>query len=197
MEHMPDLDNKQRFMLFNGQEYLMDIAKKRGFSLQYDYEDRFFDFSKKLKYEFPAGFHFVDPADVDPLKPAKCRWYGFNHHLDKGEFEIRTEDNDSQDWMPAKAYKGILDDFNDPPPHSTYEYELIIADESGEYACYSGMWWVKENHLAYMEPLCTVPRYRRMGLASAALTEHYRRPKPLGAENCHKDRGNYIWIKMR
>ena len=38
MKEMPDFDNKQRFMLFNGQEYLMEIAEKRGFTLQYDYE---------------------------------------------------------------------------------------------------------------------------------------------------------------
>lgn len=32
-----------------------------------------------------------------------------------------------------------------------------------------------------MEPLCTVPEYRRKGLAAAALAELYRRMKPLGA----------------
>jgi len=45
----------------------------------------------------------------------------------------------------------------------------------------AGMWWTPENNLAYMEPLCTVPKYRKKGLASAALSEHYRRLKPLGA----------------
>lgn len=32
-----------------------------------------------------------------------------------------------------------------------------------------------------MEPLCTIPEYRHKGLASAALTEMYRRTKALGA----------------
>ena len=121
-------------------------------------------------------------ADVDPLKLARCCWYGFDHHLDKGEFENWTAEDDPKEWTPATSYQGILEDIRNPPPHSTYEYQLIIADENEEYACFSGMWWVKENHLAYMEPLCTIPRYRKMGLASAALTEHYRRLKPLGAE---------------
>ena len=181
MEHMPDFDRKQQFMLFNGQEYIMEIAEKKGFSLQYDYEDRVFDFSKELNHELPDGFHFVGSADVDPLKLAKCCWYGFNNHLDNGEFENWTAEDDSRDWTPAKSYNGILASFRNPPPHSTFDYSLIIADENDEYACYSGMWWVRENRLAYMEPLCTIPRYRRMGLASAALTEHYHRLKPLGA----------------
>ena len=33
-----------------------------------------------------------------------------------------------------------------------------------------------------MEPLCTVPEYRHKGLASAALTQHYRRFKEMGGK---------------
>ena len=58
---------------------------------------------------------------------------------------------------------------------------MVIADESGEYACYADMWWTPENHLAYLEPLCTIPEYRHKGLAAAALSEMYRRTKKLGA----------------
>ena len=181
MEHMPDFDNRQRFVLFNGQECLMELADKRGFILQYDYEDRHFDFSKELNYDLPAGFHFVDSAEMDPLRLAKCVWYGFNNHLENGEFENWTSEEPSDGLTPAKTYQAIRAGSLNPPPHSTHEYDLIIADEKGEYACYSGMWWVPENHLAYMEPLCTVPQYRKMGLASAALAQHYRRLKPLGA----------------
>ena len=181
MEQMPDFENKQRFMLFNGQEHLMKIAEKRGFTLQYDYEDRQFDFSKELNYELPAGFRFVSPAEMDPLKLAKCCWYGFDNHLEKGEFENWTATDESDGLTPAKTYQSIRENSLNPSPHATHERDLIIADEKGDYVCYSGMWWVPEDHLAYMEPLCTVPWCRKMGLASAALTEHYRRLKPLGA----------------
>jgi predicted GNAT family acetyltransferase len=43
------------------------------------------------------------------------------------------------------------------------------------------MWWTPQNHLAYMEPLCTVPDYRHKGLAAAALSELYRKMKQCGA----------------
>ena len=181
MDCMPDDNNGQQFMLFNGQEDIMEIAERKGFSLQYDYEDRIFDFSKELNRELPAGFRFVSREELDPVKLAKCCWYGFDHHLDKGAFVNWDAEEDSGDWTPAASYRGILASIQNPPPHSTYEYQIVIADENDEYACFSGMWWVKENGLAYMEPLCTVPQYRRMGLAAAALTEHYRRLKPLGA----------------
>ena len=66
-------------------------------------------------------------------------------------------------------------------PHATTELAVAIADEAGEYACFAGMWWIPENKLAYLEPLCTIPQYRHKGLAAAALSELYRRTKALGA----------------
>ena len=85
------------------------------------------------------------------------------------------------EWTPAKSYKGVIGPMTAPAPHSTHEYDVIIADESGEYVCFSGMWWVPENRLAYMEPLCTHPDHRRRGLAAAALSRHCHRMKALGA----------------
>ena len=63
-----------------------------------------------------------------------------------------------------------------------WDFLVDIYDrENGEYACFAGMWWIPQNKLAYMEPLCTSPEHRRKGLAAAALTRHYRRMKALGA----------------
>ena len=85
------------------------------------------------------------------------------------------------EWTPAKSHKDGWASFLSPTPHETPQYNIIIADENEEYVCFSGMWWVPQNHLAYMEPLCTHPDHRKRGLAAAALTQHYRTLKPLGA----------------
>lgn len=181
MENMPNFEGRQQFMLFNGQEYLMEIAEKRGFKCIYDYEDREFEFTKELNYELPKGYHFVDPMKVDPVKLARCFWYGFNHGIERGPFENWEREDKSFEWTPEKAYKGVIGPILAPAPHSTHQYDIIIADENEEYVCFSGMWWVPENHLAYMEPLCTVPEHRKKGLAAAALSRHYHRMKELGA----------------
>ena len=177
---MPNFGGKQRLVLFNGQEYLMDAAKKRGFTLTEEYEDRNFDFRNELDYPLPEGYHFVNPNDADGFKLAKLFWYGFGHG-EKGPFEGWDRQDDSFFWTPAKSYKGVIGSMTAPAPHSTHEYDVIIADENGEYVCFSGMWWVPENKLAYMEPLCTHPDHRRRGLAAAALSRHYHRMKALGA----------------
>ena len=146
----------------------------------FEYESRVFDFENELNYELPEGYHFVKPEDVDAVKLSKLCWYGFGHG-ERGEFVDYDKYDDSLDWTPAKSHKDIMGDIMAPSMHSTHEYDVIIADENDEYVCFSGMWWIPENKLAYMEPLCTAPEHRRKGLAAAALTRHYRRMKALGA----------------
>ena len=85
-------------------------------------------------------------------------------------------------WTPHALYSSVLGATMAPPPHATYAHDVIIADEKGEYVCFSGMWWVEKNRLAYMEPLCTAPAHRHKGLAAAALSRHDRNLRPLGAE---------------
>lgn len=177
---MPNFDGNQQLVLFNGQEFLMEAAARRGFKKVYEYEDRVFDFKNELNRELPKGYHFVEPEDTDIFKLAKLCWYGFGHG-EKGPFERWDEEDRSFDWTPAKSWKGCVGPFLSPSPHATPQYNIVIADESGEYACFSGMWWVPENKLAYMEPLCTAPEHRRRGLAAAALSKHYHRMKALGA----------------
>ncbi len=177
---MPNFDGKQQLVLFNGQEALKEAAKKRGFTQVFEYEDRIFDFKNELDFGLPEGYRYVEPQEIDIVKLARLCWYGFGHG-DKGEFADWDRYDDLYFWTPAKSYKGCVAPFISPTPHATPEYNIVIADEKGEYACFSGMWWVPENRLAYMEPLCTAPEHRRKGLASAALTKHYRRMKALGA----------------
>ncbi len=180
--YMPKFDGNQEFVLFPGQTALIEAAKRRGYRIDYEHTDLALDFQKVvLDYKLPDGFHFVDPLRADPVKLAACTWKGFDHE-DKGPFVNWTAKDPGTPWNPVKAYNGILSSTIAPPPHGTQEYNVIIANEQGAYVCFSGMWWVPQNYLAYMEPLCTVPECRGMGLAAAALSEHYRRLKPLGAE---------------
>ncbi len=57
----------------------------------------------------------------------------------------------------------------------------IAVAPNGEYACALGMWFDWQNKYAYLEPLATVPKYRRMGLATVCLTEAMKKTKALGA----------------
>lgn len=179
---MPGRPGEKELVFFPGQTALMEAAQKRGYSMAYEYDDMLLDFSKTvLDRPLPEGYRFVEPEEMDPVKLGRCTWKGFGHE-DKGPFENWDGEDPGTEWNPVKSYQGIISCVMAPPPHATYEHEVVIADENGEYVCYSGMYWVPENKLAYMEPLCTVPEHRGKGLAAAALTRHYQRMGALGAE---------------
>lgn len=180
ISNMPHFNNEQQFVLFDGQQFLKDAAAKRGFKQAYDWNEGIFNFKNELNYELPEGYQFVDSKDMDIVKCSKLCWYGFGHG-DKGEFKDWDKYDDSMDWTPAKSHKGALCRILSPSPHDTSQYNIVIADKNEEYVCFSGMWWVPQNQLAYMEPLCTHPDHRKKGLASAALSLHYKRMKALGA----------------
>lgn len=180
-EAFPEQEGQKTFVLNQKQTVLREAAEKRGYHPKDDETWRMFDFrTGKLEYPLPDGFHFVPHRDSDPLKIAKCLWDGFNSE-ELGPFQDWDVVTHNDGRSPYELYHNVLKCGLAPSPHATYEDEVIIANAEGEYVCYSGMWWVEKNKLAYMEPLCTVPAYQRKGLAAAALSEHDRRLRPRGA----------------
>ena len=178
----PKFEDPLTLVLSTGQKALIEAAEKRGYQYDYEETDRIFDLrTGKLDYPLPAGYHFVDPLHSDPLKTAKCLWDGFNSE-ELGPFVNWDVPEKNEGRSPHELYQNVLGATISPAPHATYEYTVIIADENEEYVCFSGMWWVPENKLAYMEPLCTVPSHQHKGLAAAALSRHDSVLRPLGAE---------------
>ncbi len=162
---MPRVDGHLRFVVFDGQYAVKEAITKAGFQQSSGFTERVYSFGQPLEYPLPDGFHFVEPEKFSVEKIVECCWKGFGH-----EKEERPWNGDAE-----YGYYTLM------APHMNPENAVVIENDKGEYVCYAGMWWTPENHLAYMEPLCTIPKYRKKGLAAAALSEHYRRLKPLGA----------------
>ena len=179
---LPDFGKPTELVLFVGQKALIEAAQAQGYKTVWEESWRAFDFrAGRLDYPLPEGYHFVDPRNADPLKVARCLWDGFNRE-EHGPFQHWSVPTKNGGVSPHELYRSVLGSTLAPPPHATYDYNVIIADESHKYVCFSGMWWVEKDRLAYMEPLCTVPEHRGRGLAAAALSRHDRILRPLGAE---------------
>lgn len=152
-------------IIFEGQKAIMEAAERAGYVRTGGYNEMVYDFEKPLEFSLPKGFQFVEQEKMDIRKIDECWWKGFNHEEEEGPWVDNSE-----------AVLRIM-----TTPHATPLYAVAIENENHEYVCFAGMWWTPENMLAYMEPLCTVPQYRHIGLASAALSELFHRLKPLGA----------------
>lgn len=158
---MPRPNGQHRFVLFGAQKALTEAARQAGYRQTGGWEERVLSFDRPLDRPLPEGYRFARHPH-DPVKISRCCWYGFENGgpwHGNGESVLHT--------MRA--------------PHATPEYAVAIEDATGEYICFAGVWWVPENRLAYLEPLCTLPEHRRKGLAAAALSELYRQLAPLGA----------------
>jgi predicted N-acetyltransferase YhbS len=69
-------------------------------------------------------------------------------------------------------------------PHFRKDLTTVIKAPNGDYACFAGMWLDETCRYAYLEPLATVPAYRRLGLATVALTAGMKKTQALGATYC-------------
>ena len=171
-EHLsaPNADSeKQLTVIFVNQNdtVLRDLLKQRNYTLTQTDWTGYYDLRRSIpQTTLPEGFSLIDLTQENDLEKIKqvC-WRGFNH---VGE-------------PPAGVEKEIL---GQSGPHYDPYLKIVIKAPSGEYAAYCGMWYEPEIRNAYLEPLCTHPGYRKMGLAKAALYEAMRRTQQLGAITC-------------
>ena len=68
------------------------------------------------------------------------------------------------------------------PPNRRSDLCLALVDEQGEFAAHCTCWYDERTDYAYVEPVCTIPKYRGMGLGKAVVLEALRRCNALGAK---------------
>ena len=116
----------------------------------------------------PEGLHIEEP---DPVKNAEALqwlfWQGFDHGTDREEF-AREEQIEPQVRRHLNPHLG-----------------LAAADETGAYAAFCCLWYDSRTDYAYVEPVCTIPSYRKKGVAKALLSEAMHRAHALGAKRAY------------
>ncbi len=114
----------------------------------------------------PEGFRLTSLAEeCDRAKVHSVLWRGF----DNG-------DNVPMNEEELASRRTMFD-----TPKARRELKIAVAAPSGEFASFCGMFYEAEKRFAYVEPVATDPRYRRLGLGKAAVLEGIRRCGALGA----------------
>lgn len=106
------------------------------------------------------------------------------------EYSISPQDFKADDWQYQlvihKGFdlEGIPEKWEDevfaPSPNAN-GYFKTFALKNSEYCAHCGLWYTK-GITAYVEPVVTVPKHRKQGLAKAAIYEACKRTKSLGAK---------------
>ena len=144
-----------------------EMLGERGYRLVHNEPVKIFRYENAfVERRLPDGYHLISGDCVDYAKLAECFWRGFDHD------EVPPDINIDGNVKVCNA------------PHAEKSLMTIVIAPDGEYACALGMWIDYRNKYAYLEPLATVPKHRRLGLATIALTEAMKKTKALGAEYC-------------
>ena len=142
-------------------------AEKQGFKRSTGPSECMSEFpipEKLPEISLPDGYEIISLADRDDLHQTNRLIYrGFNH--------------------PGEPPESGLEErrLMQSAPNFDKNLNIIVRTTNGDYCSYAGIWYEPEIRIAYVEPVCTDPDYRRIGLGTAAVLESIRRCGELGA----------------
>lgn len=172
------LDYAEKNLCYNGKFLLSINDNDRDFQLfaheyryrptQYKEQGAFIELNDaNLSYSLPEGYCAISVSDeFDAEKYGRAMWLGFNH----------PEPVPGDEKRLAFARDCVTS------PHSNPDLIISVKSPEAEYVSYCGGWYIPGNDAAMIEPVATVPGYRKTGMGRAAVMEACRRCKELGAK---------------
>lgn len=122
-------------------------------------------------YTLPDGYSIMsfDDESFDVDRYYASIWRGFDNKRERNEIEMKSMKN--------------REGFN--APHLNLNLRILVIAPNGDYASHCGMWYIPGTEYAYVEPVFTLPEYRKMGLGKAAVLEGVKRCGKLGAKQAY------------
>ena len=122
-------------------------------------------------YDLPKGFTVMgcDESNFDADKYYESIWRGFDNKGKRSASQLES----------AKNREGF------DKPYLDLSIRIMIVTPNGDYAAHCGMWCIPGSEYAYVEPVFTLPQYRKMGLGKAAVLEGVTRCSKLGAKQAY------------
>ncbi len=148
----------------------LEVVRARGYHKDPTGARRMLGFSIPNPFppiHLPAGFRLTSLAeDCDWAKVHQVLWRGFDHGddvpMNQEEFESRQRMFDT--------------------PTARRDLKIAVASPEGDFVSFAGIFFEPRSKFAYIEPVATDPKYRRLGLGKAAVLEGIRRSAGSGAK---------------
>lgn len=124
-----------------------------------------------ITYDLPKGYTVMgcDDINFDADKYYEAIWRGFDNKGERSASQLES----------AKKREGF------DKPYLDLSIRIMIVAPNGDYAAHCGMWCIPNSGYAYVEPVFTLPQYRKMGLSKAAVLEGVARCGKLGAKQAY------------
>ena len=166
LEHLAR-DGSLRLLLPDGDLDFEQTALGKGFTATTEKEAVARIDCGRLEADLPPGFSVLSFADAgfEADRYYEAIWRGFDNQRPRNERELEA----------------VKDRLEFHAPHWNNALRVLIVAPNGDYAAHCGMWYLPGDEYAYVEPVFTLPEYRRMGLGKAAVLEGVNRCRDLGA----------------
>lgn len=150
---------------------LKELLKKRGYEFNNWYEETSsMEIDGIYQVNLPSGFTIKNGNSVSDYDK------GFAHGRAFGYYNGDTPDNNDAE----KAFKSMRN-----APDYDPKLDLSVVDINGEVASFVTIWFDKVNEIAILEPVGTIPKYRRMGLGKALIYHGINKVKDLRAKKMY------------
>lgn len=152
-----------------GYKQYEDIALSRGYIKTQDYETiSVLYINGTIDLRLPKGFSIKNGYEVSDMDKGKAHAMAFGYANTKHE-NISPLCYEQLRQMPD--YRADLD--------------LYVVSEDNEIAAFCTMWYDNINNIGILEPVGTIPEFRKMGLGRAVIGEATNRIAKEGAETVH------------
>jgi len=125
----------------------------------------------ELEVKLPEGFHIKGARDFSA---------GLRALAHGGAFSEASEEIEALMSERTRAYTGLV-----KSPDYDERLDLCVVDKDGTIAAFATFWYDSTNRIGALEPLGTMPMYRRRGLGQALVYEGINRLRALGARKLH------------
>ena len=144
----------------------LEIALKQGFYKTDGVETVCeIPLDKEYPIDLPTGFSIETfDCDANPEEISWIMYQGFDNGDDKEEF--------LKEYTPPTGTR----------PHFNKYLCIVIRNEAGEGVASASTWYDPKVDYAYLEPVCVIPAYRKLGLGKAAVYMALNHAHELGAK---------------
>jgi len=164
-------DGVIKINIHNNDRESQTIARKYGFVPTNDKEEvAVINITDEITYSLPDGYKIVSFEDnFDIKKYNRVLYRGFNHGDD----------------VPCDNKQLEQRKISLSGPNNILSLKIAVAGPNGDFVSFCGMWYDNRTENALVEPVATVPEYRKLGLGKAAVLEGVIRCGKLGAKRAY------------
>jgi GNAT superfamily N-acetyltransferase len=170
-----------RLFVYEHDRELLSLLRERGYRRadeQMDFDQEYV-IEKTPRPNLPDGYTMMSMADKNDLYGrGRAFGLGFNHP-------------EPIHWAPVHVYAELQ-----RAPDYRKDLDLYVVASDGDIASFCIMWYDARNRIGCLEPVGTVPKYRRLGLAREVIHEGLRRISTLGAERVIVGGGNEFYSSI-